>query len=39
MNTGNIQKKHACVCGREFKSSQALIGHYSHCLIHKDDLY
>lgn len=39
MNVDNIQNKHVCICGREFESSQALIGHYSHCLIHKDDLH
>ena len=36
MNTE--EKQYICVCGRTFKSKQALVGHYANCQIHKEDL-
>lgn len=31
-------KHYICVCGKEFRSKQALVGHYANCFLHKEDL-
>lgn len=34
----NTEKQYTCICGKTFKSKQALVGHYASCQKHKDDV-